>query len=343
MAAAGGGRGRETIAALAMVVVAAALVVVVTTRGAGRRRPTVLTPHPYLVPYAEFNAGPGYNHEALNYQATKAGASQEWLQYSLHHDGSLQQARASSAARVLAPARGRSARTSAAVQVRDVQAKSASDLKKGIVDTSGNFQEDDGTLFGGGTFDQSHESPGTPLPYQKEQTGGGDFDEYCEDEQGHEVPCGDDEYCLDDQGREVPCDYYCVDENGSEVSCDDDEPEAEPEPEKMAGPSDFLTSIVKAVSSGVLRYRCAHKRECVLSVACVSLAHSPSLPLPHLCNSLPLPCPPNRGDASRGERGSEEISQQRKRGKTGAQRSSEAQGGGRCRPKERQGPRKPRG
>jgi hypothetical protein len=42
----------------------------------------------------EGSAGPAHNHAALDYMAGKAGASQEWLKYSLHHDSTLQQARA---------------------------------------------------------------------------------------------------------------------------------------------------------------------------------------------------------------------------------------------------------
>ena len=239
---------------LAVAVVTAALVALAATRGdMGRPAPTELLPQPWKAPYVEFNAnegsaGPAHNYAALGFQSNKAGASQEWLQYSLHHDGTLQQVRRPRPASKLHASLARAAVAPAS----DAQsARISSDKQeKGIVDTSGNFKEDDGTLFGDSTFDTAEESPGKPLPYQQDDTQKDDEDYYCVDEHGNEVPCGDDYYCVDEQGHEVPCDdEYCVDEQGNEVPCDE-------EPEEPAGPSDFLTSIVKAVSSGTQIARC---------------------------------------------------------------------------------------
>jgi len=106
----------------------------------------------------------------------------------------------------------------------------ASAQKKESVETSGDFRGDDDSLFGDNTFDDAQASPGQPMQYQAD--------------------AGDD--CVDEQGREVTCDnddsnWDCVDAKGDSLNCD--KPEEEPEPKKLAEPSDFLQGIVKAVSA----------------------------------------------------------------------------------------------
>ena len=93
-------------AVAAAAVIAVALAMLAAARGGARPATlvgggwgAVTAPHPSYAPFVEFNAdegsaGPAHNHAALDYMAGKAGASQEWLKYSLHHDSTLQQARA---------------------------------------------------------------------------------------------------------------------------------------------------------------------------------------------------------------------------------------------------------
>jgi hypothetical protein len=254
-----------------LVATAAASLAALAATELGGVRSAVLLPQPYLAPYVEFNAnegsaGPRHNHEALNFQAQKAGASQEWLQYSLHHDGSLQQAKRMPGRVVRVPRRAARApvpgtRLAAAApeaaagitRAGDVSAGEAKGAKKGVIESSGSFQDDDGALFGQDTFDQAQASPGAAaMPYQQDDAGqyqqdepryddyDDDYDDdYCEDEYGNQVSC---DYCEDEQGNQVECDdEYCVDDEGYEVPC------AEPEPQR---PSDFLKSIVKAVAAG---------------------------------------------------------------------------------------------
>ena len=237
-------RARAAVVAAAVAVASVAATLAVLAAARGGARPAALAPQPFLAPYTEFNAdegsaGPAHNRAALDFQAGKAGASQEWLQYSLHHDGTLQQARARRGVRAV---RGAAARTERA------RADTGSQ-PRGAVESSGNFQDDDGSLFGDDTFDAAEASKGEPMPYQEDgapQDGSDDEDYYCVDEHGNEVDCGDD--------------YYCVDEQGNEVDCDEEEEEPE---EEEPGPSDFLKSMVKAVASGA--QRCGRARRARLT------------------------------------------------------------------------------
>ena len=237
-----------------LVTTAAASLAALAASDLGGVRSTVLLPQPYLAPYVEFNAndgsaGPRHNHEALKFQAQKAGASQEWLQYSLHHGGSLQQAKRMPgvprrAARAPVPGtRLAAAAPEAAAGITragDVSAGEAKGAKTGVIESSGSFQDDDGALFGQDTFDQAQASPGAAaMPYQQDDAG-----QYHQDEPGYDDY--DDEYCEDENGNQVECDdEYCVDDEGYEVPCE------EPEPQR---PSDFLKSIVKAVAAGACVY-----------------------------------------------------------------------------------------
>lgn len=274
---------RAGIVVLIVAAGAAASLAALAATVLGGGRTTVLVPHPYLAPYVDFNAnegsaGPRHNYAALNFQAKKAGASQEWLQYSLHHDGSLQQAKRPGRV-VRAPRRGGRARApatrlTAALSVANSKSTRSGDAgageenggKQAIIESSGSFQDDDGALFGEDTFDQA-QAPSGSAPTPDQQGDGGQYyqdeprdddydDEYCEDEYGNEVSC---DMCVDEQGNEVECedDEYCVDEQGREVPCE----EPEPEPQR---PSVFLTSIVKAVSAGAFFFCvCKFEREVV--------------------------------------------------------------------------------
>ena len=289
--------GAAVRAAAAAAVIAVALAAI--TAGRGGARPATLVgggwgavtaPHPFYAPFVEFNAdegsaGPAHNHAALDYMAGKAGASQEWLQYSLHHDGTLQQARApQGAARGAAAAAAAAAVQAGRAKTTDERARgraSSGSDKRGVLESSGNFQNDDGSLFrslararassgpekkrqakssgnfqhddgslfGDGTFKSAEATPSRiarrskldsvlpPGSTQAASQQGNDEDDYCVDENGKKVECGDD--------------YYCVDEQGNEVPCEDEEEEKEPEEERE--PSDFLQSMVKAVASGELQ------------------------------------------------------------------------------------------
>jgi hypothetical protein len=288
--------GRRRVAAA--LVAATAAVACLAALAASRGRPAELVPQPFLAPYGEFNAdegsaGPRHNFAALGFQAEKAGASQEWLQYSLHHEGTLQQAQAPRRARAprvatAAPDNGASkgAAHGAAngASAHGAHAGAGQLASKGVIESSGSFQDDDGALFGQDTFDQAQASPGAaPLPYQRDDTGHGSRgepyydDDYCEDEHGNKVECED--YCEDEHGNKVECedDDYCVDDEGYEVPCDE---EPEPEPQR---PSNFLKSIVKAVSAGALRERAVPARACAYSV---NARHSAEL----LCSASVASC-----------------------------------------------------
>ena len=234
------------------VALAAAGCVALATRGGARS--SELVPQPWLEQDGALNdntgsAGARRKHETLKYDATKAGASQEWLHYSLHHSGALQQERRDLLGRAAA-----SQKLVVAVPAGSAghkREKRASASKKGFIETSGNFRGDDDSLFGENTFDEAQASPGQPMPYQEGP---------CHNDDGHEIACAGNtgNHCVDEKGSAVPCeeddgDSYCVDDNGNDVECDDEpgpEPEPEPEPQKPAEPSDFLKGIVKAVSAG---------------------------------------------------------------------------------------------
>jgi hypothetical protein len=245
---------------------AAALAALAAARGGARPATlvgggwgSVTVPHPFYAPFVEFNAdegsaGPAHNHAALNYMAGKAGASQEWLQYSLHHDGTLQQARApqgaarGAAAAAAAVQAGRAKPTDERARAR---ASSGSD-KRGVLESSGNFrnddgslfrslararassgpekkrqakssgnfQHDDGSLFGDGTFKSAEAAPLRIARRSKLDSVLPPGGAQAASQQGNDE--GD--YCVDENGKKVDCDDddYCVDENGKKVDCGDD-------------------------------------------------------------------------------------------------------------------------
>ena len=117
--------------------------------------------------------------------------------------------------------------------------QAAKTAEVGQVKSSGNFQHDDGSLFGDGTFKSAEAAPSriarrskldSVLPPGSAQAASqqdNDEDDYCVDENGKKVDCNDDDYCVDENGGKVNCgdDYYCVDEQGNEVPCEDEEEE----------------------------------------------------------------------------------------------------------------------
>lgn len=287
--------GRFPVAVVAAGTAVVAVATIVALVAGPYARPTVLYPQPDLTPYIDFNmndgtAGPLHNYHKLDFQLGKATASQEWLQYSLHHDGTLQQARGLPR-RFLPPSPPGEGEAAASRGV-------VGSPQAGIVETKGNFFRDDSSLFGSNapvsnqkeaisgqnmgdgisskkmksTTSSARKTTNSggvvkkPSAYKKscvDSTGAGtvspcaddDADDfYCVDDSGKVVPCdGDYEYyCEDENGNEVPCDDFCFDENGKEVPCEDSKEEEEEKEAKKPEPSDFLRSIVKALSSEVM-------------------------------------------------------------------------------------------
>jgi len=280
--------GRSPVAVVAAGTAVVAVATIVALVAGPYARPTVLYPQPGMTPYIDFNmndgtAGPLHNYHKLDFQLGKATASQEWLQYSLHHDGTLQQARGGLPRRFLPPSPPGGGEASRGVD-------HAGSPKADIDETQGNFFRDDSSLFGSNapvsnqkeaisgenmksTTSSARKTTNSggvvkkPSAYKKscvDSTGAGtvspcandDADDfYCVDDSGKVVPCdGDYEYyCEDENGNEVPCDDFCFDENGKEVPCEDSKEEEEEEKEaKKPEPSDFLRSIVKALSTEVM-------------------------------------------------------------------------------------------
>jgi hypothetical protein len=149
--------------------IAASIALTLRLRGGVRLSPTVLAPHPWRVPFAEFNSnegsvGPRHNHAALEYMGTKAGAGQEWLQYSLHHEGTLQQARN------LYRRLGRPALSSKLDAVTpeenavDADPQGDKDNVRAGLESSGSFLSDDASLFGKETFSSADANVSAQAP-----------------------------------------------------------------------------------------------------------------------------------------------------------------------------------